>query len=59
LSAATQAKALFTADASHDQDVNVTLPPSQDQPRKYYLVFRNSPGGAAKKLVQAQFTVDF
>ena len=52
-------EALFSADASHDQDINVSLPPSQDQPRKYYLVFRNSPGGAAKKLVQAQFTVDF
>jgi hypothetical protein len=52
-------EALFSADASHDQDVNVSLPPSQDQPRKYYLVFRNSSGGAAKKLVQADFTVDF
>ncbi|MGA2921358.1 MAG: hypothetical protein ABSE28_09650 [Candidatus Sulfotelmatobacter sp.] len=50
---------LFSADASHDQDVNVSLPPSQDQPQKYYLVFRNSQGGAAKKLVQADFTVDF
>jgi hypothetical protein len=52
-------EALFSADASHEQDVNVSLPPSQDQPRKYYLVFRNSSGGAAKKLVQADFTVDF
>ena len=52
-------EALFSADASHDQDISVSLPPSQDQPRKYYIVFRNSPGGAAKKLVQAQFTVDF
>jgi hypothetical protein len=52
-------EALFSADASHDQDVNVSLPPSQDQPEKYYLVFRNSTGGAAKKLVQADFTLDF
>jgi len=52
-------EALFSADASHDQDVNVTLPASQDQPQKYYLIFRNSPGGEAKKLVQADFTVDF
>lgn len=51
-------EALFSADASHDQDVNVSLPPSQDQPRKYYLVFRNTPG-QAKKLVQADFTADF
>jgi hypothetical protein len=52
-------EALFSAEASHDQDVNIRLPPSQDQPRKYYLIFRNSPGGAAKKFVQADFTVNF
>ncbi|MGA7358230.1 MAG: hypothetical protein WBW70_05215 [Candidatus Sulfotelmatobacter sp.] len=52
-------EALFSADASHDQEVNVSLPPSQDQPEKYYLVFRNSTGGVAKKLVQADFTLDF
>ncbi len=50
---------LFSADPSNDQDVNVSLPPSDDRPQKYYLIFRNSPGGAAKKLVQADFTVDF
>jgi hypothetical protein len=52
-------EAFFSAGASHDQDVNVTLPPTQDQPRKYYLVFRNSPGDATKKAVQADFTLDF
>ncbi len=52
-------EALFSADASHDQDVNVSLPSTQDLPRKYYLVFRNPPGDEAKKLVQADFTVDF
>jgi hypothetical protein len=52
-------EALFSADASHDQDVNLGLPPSQDQSRKYYLVFRNTPAGAPKKLVQADFTLDF
>jgi hypothetical protein len=52
-------EAFFSAAASHDQEVNVSLPPTQDQPRKYYLVFRNSPGGAAKKAVQADFTLDF
>ena len=50
---------LFSAAASRDQDVNVSLPPSQDQPQKYYLIFRNTPGGASKKLVQADFTVSF
>jgi hypothetical protein len=52
-------EAFFSAAASHDQDVNVSLPPTQDQPRKYYLVFRNSPSGAVKKAVQADFTLDF
>jgi hypothetical protein len=52
-------EALFSADASHDQDVDFSLPASQDQPQKYYLVFRNSPGGSTKKIVQAEFTVDF
>jgi hypothetical protein len=52
-------EALFSADAAHDQDVNLSLPASQDQPRKYYLIFRNPPGGAAKKLIQADFTLDF
>ncbi len=52
-------EALFSADASHDQDVDFSLPASQDQPQKYYLVFRSSPGGSARKIVQADFTVDF
>jgi hypothetical protein len=52
-------EALFSANAAHDQDVDVSLPASQDQPQKYYFIFRNTPGGAAKKVVQAGFTVDF
>jgi hypothetical protein len=52
-------EALFSADASHDQDVDFSLPASQDRAQKYYLVFRNSPGGSAKKLVQADFSLDF
>jgi len=52
-------EAVFSADASHDQDVNFSLPSTQDQPRKYYLIFRNSPGGVKRKLVQADFTVAF
>ncbi len=52
-------EAVFSTDASHDQDVSVILPASQDQPRKYYLIFRSSPGGEARKLVQADFAIDF
>jgi len=50
---------VFIADASHYQDINLDLSPSRDQPVKYHLVFRNAPGGASKKLVQADFAVDF
>jgi hypothetical protein len=50
---------LLIADTSHYQDINFDLSPSRDQPVKYHLVFRNTPGGAAKKLVQADFSVDF
>ena len=52
-------EALFSANAAHDQDVDVSLPASQDQPQKYYFIFRNTPGGATKKVVQAGFRVDF
>src|SRR5271166_6304431 len=42
-------EAVFSADASHDQNVNFGLPPTQDHSQKYYLVFQNTPGGAARK----------
>jgi hypothetical protein len=54
-----QGEALFSAEASHDQDVSASLPATQDKARKYYLIFRNTPGGEARKIVQADFTVDF
>lgn len=50
---------IFSADAAHEQTVDVILPPSMNQDAKYYLVFRNTPGGDAKKTVQADITVDF
>lgn len=54
-----QGQALFSAESTHDQEVNLGLPVSRDQPQKYYLVFRNSSSGEGKKLVRAHFTVDF
>jgi hypothetical protein len=51
--------AVFASDPSHDQTVDVRLPPSLNEAKKYYLVFRNTPGGDAKKTVQADLTVDF
>ena len=50
---------LFSAEASHNQSVNFDLPPSNDHPVKYYLVFRNAEGGKSNKVVEANFRVDF
>lgn len=52
-------EAIFSADDAHDQEVNTTLPPTVNQPAKYYLVFRNSSPKAGKKVVQADFRIDF
>ena len=52
-------EALFTVEASHNQAVNFDLPASLDEPVKYYLVFRSTASGGAKKLVEANFHVDF
>jgi len=57
--AGTPSDSVFSLDASHDQTVDVSMPPSLNQSVKYYLVFRNTPGGDARKTVQADLTVDF
>jgi len=50
---------IFSADDAHDQEVNTALPPTVNQSAKYYLVFRNSSPKAGKKVVQADFRIDF
>lgn len=55
----TGSDALFSVEASHNQAVNFDLPPSYNQPVTYYLVFRNSDGRKAGKIVDATFRVDF
>jgi hypothetical protein len=50
---------LFWAEASDSQDVNFTLPASSDRPVKYYLVFRSAADGPLKKVIQADFALDF
>jgi hypothetical protein len=57
--AGTPSESIFSLDASHDQAVDVSMPPSLNESVKYYLVFRNTPGGDAKKTVQADLTLDF
>jgi hypothetical protein len=52
-------EAIFAAEDAHDQEVNTNLPPTLDQPVRYYLVFRNNSHDAGKKVVQADFRIDF
>jgi len=50
---------VYSVDSSHDQDVSLGLPATQDLPVRYYLVFRNNPNNPGKKVVQADFRIDF
>lgn len=52
-------EAVFSADDADSQEVNASLPPTIDKAAKYYLIFRNNSHAAGKKLVQADFRVDF
>ncbi|HYM76613.1 MAG TPA: hypothetical protein VE377_11600 [Candidatus Dormibacteraeota bacterium] len=52
-------EAVFSADAAHDQAVNANLPPTLGQPVKYHLIFRNGAPRAGKKVVEADFRVNF
>lgn len=51
--------AMYTVDPTHDHEVEFLLPPTQAEPAKYYVIFRNSPGGAALKYVEADFSLSF
>ena len=53
------ADTVYSVDSSHDQDVSFGLPATLDHPVQYYLVFRNSSSSPSKKVVQADFQVDF
>jgi hypothetical protein len=52
-------EALFSVESSHNQAVNFDLPPSMNQPVKYYLAFHNAQGSNSSKVVEANFRVDF
>ena len=51
--------ALFSADTTHNQDVAANLPPTLDQARKYHVIFRNVTPKTGKKVVHAEFQMDF
>jgi hypothetical protein len=52
-------ESVFSAEDAHNQEVNTGLPPTRDQPAKYYLVFRNNRHEPGKMVVQADFRIDF
>lgn len=52
-------EAVFSAEDAHSQEVNTSLPPTLDEPAKYYLIFRNNSRTPGKKMVQADFHIDF
>jgi hypothetical protein len=54
-----QADVLYFVESSHSQQVNFGLSPTYDKPAQYYLVFRSRSSEAGKKIVQAEFSVDF
>jgi hypothetical protein len=51
--------AVFAADETHDQEVNANLPPTLNQAIKYHLIFRNVSPKTGKKVVQAEFEMNF
>ena len=50
---------LFSANSTHAEHIDINLPPTMSAPQKYYVVFRNPPGGDAKKAVRADLSIDF
>ena len=52
-------EAVFSAADAHDQEVNFNMPSTFNKPAKYFLVFRNSSAAQGKKVVQADFRIDF
>ncbi len=51
--------AIFSSDAAHDQEVNANLPPTLNAPVKYHLIFRNAAPKTGKRVVHAEFQIDF
>src|SRR5215469_2582082 len=51
--------ALYTVDPTHDHEVDYLLAPTQEDSVTYYVIFRNSPGGAPTKQVKADFSLTF
>jgi hypothetical protein len=52
-------EAVFSTEDAHDQEVNFNMPATFSNPAKYFLVFRNSSRSEGRKVVQADFRIDF
>jgi hypothetical protein len=50
---------LYGVEATHNHEVDFVLPPTNDSPAKYYVLFVNAPGGAPVKSVTADFGLFF
>jgi len=51
--------ALYSVEATHNHEVEFVLPPTNDSPVKYYVVFVSAPGGVPVKSVTADFGLYF
>ena len=51
--------AIFSSGAAHDQEVNANLPPTLNDSVKYHLIFRNAAPKTGKRVVHAEFQIDF
>lgn len=49
---------LFAADATHDQEVNASLPPTLNKAVQYHMIFVNG-SRSTRKVVQPDFRLDF
>ncbi|SRR5581483_7626117 len=54
-----QSDIVFSADATHNQEVNLNLPPTLNQAARYHLIFRNISPKAGKRVVHAEFEMNF
>ncbi len=55
----TSAESVYAIEPSHDHEVSITLPGTQDVPARYYAVFRRANEGKSPIWVNANLTADF
>ncbi len=54
-----RADVVYFVESSHSQQIDIELAPTYDKAAPYCLVFRNRAAGTPKKIVQADFSVDY